>query len=160
MNTNPSLMQLMPVTHQFLLLSSMRNFSTKKRLFRPLNHLLYHYQQQRIPQPSRIVQIGVHQPPFHNNQALPLHFLLIININPNLIGVIVKHAVFKDTLPNDARCFDLSLINNPQHLILKALKDIASPHPGNHEPIMLFSTTTLLLLGCWIVEHLTTLHLT
>ena len=27
----------------FLLLSSMRNFSTKKHLFRPFNHLLYHY---------------------------------------------------------------------------------------------------------------------
>ncbi|KAL6322398.1 hypothetical protein AAG906_007952 [Vitis piasezkii] len=49
MSTNLSLMQLMPVTHQFLLLSSMRNFSTKKHLFRPLNHLLYHYQQRQIP---------------------------------------------------------------------------------------------------------------
>ena len=45
MSTNSSLMQLMPVTRQFLLLSSMRNFSTKKHIFRPLNHLLYHYQQ-------------------------------------------------------------------------------------------------------------------
>ena len=160
MSTNPSLMQLMSVTCQFLLLSSRRNFSTKKHLFRLLNHLLYHYQQQKILQHSGIIQIGVHQPPLHNNQALPLHFLLIININPNLIGVIVKHAVFKDTLPNDARCFDLSLINNPQHLILKVLRDIASPHPSNHEPIMLFLATTLLLLSCWIVEHLTTLHLT
>ena len=80
-----SLMQLMPVTRIFLLLSSMRNFSTKKHLFRPLNLLLYHYQQRKIPQPSRIIQIGVHQPPLHNNQALSLRFLLMINANPNLI---------------------------------------------------------------------------
>ncbi|KAL6324668.1 hypothetical protein AAG906_013481 [Vitis piasezkii] len=84
----------------------------------------------------------------------------MINANPNLIRVIVKHSVFKDTLPNDARCFSLSLINNPRHLVLKALRDIAPSHPSNHEPIMLFLATTLLLLGCWIVEHLTTLHLT
>ncbi|RVW81302.1 Retrovirus-related Pol polyprotein from transposon RE2 [Vitis vinifera] len=92
MSTNPSLMQLMLVTRQFLLLSSMRNFSTKKHLFRPLNHLLYHYQQRKIPQPSRIIQIGIHQPPIHNNQALPLRFLLMINANPNLIWVVVKHV--------------------------------------------------------------------
>ncbi|KAL6323720.1 hypothetical protein AAG906_002188 [Vitis piasezkii] len=84
----------------------------------------------------------------------------MINANPNLIWVVVKHTIFKDTLPNDARCFGLSLINNPRHLILKALKDIALPHPGNHKPIMLLSATTLLLLGCWIVEHFTTLRLT
>ncbi|RVW63492.1 Retrovirus-related Pol polyprotein from transposon RE2 [Vitis vinifera] len=30
------------------------------------------YQQRKILLPSGIVQIGVHQPPFHNNQALPL----------------------------------------------------------------------------------------
>ncbi|KAL6322359.1 hypothetical protein AAG906_007912 [Vitis piasezkii] len=70
----------------------------------------------------------------------------MINANPNLIWVVVKHAVFKDTLPNDARCFNLSLINNPRQLVLKALRDIAPPHPGNYEPIMLFSTTSLLLL--------------
>ena len=148
MSTNLSLMQLMPMTRQFLFLSSMRNFSTKKHLFRLLNHLFYHYHQRKILQPSDIVQIGVHQPPLHNNQGLPLRFLLMINANSNLIWVVVKHAVFKDTLPSDARCFGLSLINNPQHLVLKALRDIAPPHPGNHEPIMLFSTTTLLLLGC------------
>ena len=158
MSKNLSLMQLMPVTHQFLLLSSMRNFSTKKHLFRPLNHLLY--QQQQILQPFRIVQISVHQPPLHNNQALPLRFLLMINTNSNPIWVAVNHAVFKDTLPSDARCFGLSLINNPQHLVLKAPKDIAPPHPGNHKPIMLFSAITLLLLNCWIVEHLTMLRLT
>ncbi|KAL6339356.1 hypothetical protein AAG906_028088 [Vitis piasezkii] len=84
----------------------------------------------------------------------------MINANPNPIWVVVKHAVFKDTLPSDARCFDLSLINNPQHLVLKALRDIAPPRPSNQEPIMLFSATTLLLLGCWIVEHLTMLRLT
>ena len=155
MSTNSSLMQLMPVTRQFLLLSSMRNFSTKKHLFRPLNHLLY--QQLQILQPFRIVQISVHQPPLHNNQTLPLRFLLMINVNPNLIWVVVKHAVFKDTLSNDARCFGLSLISNPQYLVLKALRDIALPHPSNHKAIMMFSVTTLLLLGCWIVEHLTTL---
>ena len=160
MSTDPSLMQLIPMTHQFLLLSSMRNFSTNKHFFRLLNHLLYHYHQRQILQPSDIVQIGVHQPPLHNNQALPLRFLLMINTNSNPIWVAVNHAVFKDTLPSDARCFGLSLINNPQHLVLKAPKDIAPPHPGNHEPIMLFSATTLLLLGCWIVEHLTTLRLT
>ena len=91
--------------------------------------------------------------------ALPI-FLLMINVNPNLIWVVVKHAVFKDTLPSDAWCFGLSLSNNPQHLVLKALRDIAPPRLGNQEPIMLFSTTTLLLLGCWIVEHLTMLRLT
>ena len=160
MSTNPLLMQLMPVTRQFLLLSFMINFSTKKHLFRPLNHLLYRYHQRQILQPSRIVQISVHQPPLHNNQALPLRFLLMINVNPNLIWVVVKHAVFKDTLPSDARCFGLSLINNPQHLVFKALRDIAFPRLGNHEPIMLFLATTLFLLGCWIVKHLTTLCLT
>ncbi|RVW36919.1 hypothetical protein CK203_104822 [Vitis vinifera] len=70
----------------------------------------------------------------------------MINTNPNLIWVIVKHAVFKNTLSSDGRCFGLSLINNPRHLILKALKDIAPPHPSNHEPIMLFLATTILLL--------------
>ena len=146
MSKNLSLMQLMPVTHQFLLLSTMRNFSTKTHLFKLLNHLFYHYQQRQIPQPSGIIQIGVHQPPLHNNQVLPLRFLLMINANPNLIWVVIKHAVFKDTLPNDARCFGLSLINNPRHLVLKALRDITPTHLGNHEPIMLFSATTLLLL--------------
>ena len=43
------------------------------------------YQQRKILLPSGIVQIGVHQPPFHNNQALPLRFLLIINANPNTL---------------------------------------------------------------------------
>ena len=160
MSINPLLMQLMPVTRQFLLLRSMRNFSTKKHLFRPLNHLLYHYHQRQILQPSRIVQIGVHQPPLHNNQTLPLRFLLMINANLNLIWVIVKHVVFKDTLPSDARCFGLSLINNPRHLVLKALKDIIPQFPCNHEPIMLFLATTLLLLGYWIVEYLIMLRLT
>ncbi|KAL6342665.1 hypothetical protein AAG906_013071 [Vitis piasezkii] len=78
----------------------------------------------------------------------------MINTNPNLIRVVVKHAVFKDTLPSDVRCFGLSLINNPRHLIFKALKDIAPPHPSNHEPIMLFSVTTLLLLGCGIMVYM------
>ncbi|RVW24220.1 hypothetical protein CK203_091379 [Vitis vinifera] len=114
----------------------MRNFSTKTHLFKLLNHLFYHYQQRQIPQPSGIIQIGVHQPPLHNNQVLPLRFLLMINANPNLIWVVIKHAVFKDTLPNDARCFGLSLINNPRHLVLKALRDITPTHLGNHEPIM------------------------
>ncbi|KAL6348918.1 hypothetical protein AAG906_033574 [Vitis piasezkii] len=62
------------VTRQFILLSCMRNFSTNKHLFK-----------------------YVHQPPLHNNQALPLRFLLMIN-----------HAVFNDTLSNDARCFDFN----------------------------------------------------
>ncbi|KAE8735065.1 hypothetical protein F3Y22_tig00000477pilonHSYRG00260 [Hibiscus syriacus] len=93
-----------------------------------------------------------HQPPIHNNQALPICFLLMINANPNLIWVVVKHAALKDTLPNDARRFDFSLINNHQHLVLKALRDIAPPYPGNHEPIMLLwvkdlNTGTILLIG-------------
>ena len=50
-------------------------------------------------------------------------FSLHDQCQPKLIWVIVKHAVFKDTLPSDARCFGLSLINNLRHLVLKALMD-------------------------------------
>ncbi|RVW97975.1 Retrovirus-related Pol polyprotein from transposon RE1 [Vitis vinifera] len=82
----------------------------------------------------------------------------MINANPNLIRVVVKHSVFKDTLPNDARCFSLSLINNPRHLVLKALRDIVPPHPSNHEPIMLFlatNTTPTWLLDSGASHHVT-----
>ena len=82
----------------------------------------------------------------------------MINANPNLIRVVVKHSVFKDILPNDARCFSLSLINNPGHLVLKALRDIVPPHPSNHEPIMLFlatNTTPTWLLDSGASHHVT-----
>ena len=83
----------------------------------------------------------------------------MINTNPNLIRVVVKHSVFKDILPNDARCFSLSLINNPRHLVLKALRDIVPPHPSNHKPIMLFSTTTL-LTPTWLLDSGASHHVT
>ncbi|KAL6326284.1 hypothetical protein AAG906_004781 [Vitis piasezkii] len=78
----------------------------------PLNHLLYHYQQRQIPQPSGIVQIGVHQPPLHNNQALPLHFLLMINANPNLIWVVVKHAGYRPSISWQPQANHVVLSNN------------------------------------------------
>ena len=89
----------------------MRNFSTKKHLFKPLNHLLYYYHQKQILQSSRIIQIGVYQPPLHNNQALPLRFLLIINANQTLFRSLQACGIQGHTAK---RCTMFWLITNQQ----------------------------------------------
>ena len=65
--------------------------------------------------------------------------------------------VFKDTLPSDARCFGLSLINNPQHLVLKALKDILSTpwQPRANHAILGNNTTLTWLLDSGASHHVT-----
>ncbi|RVW68647.1 hypothetical protein CK203_062150 [Vitis vinifera] len=98
-------------------------------------------------QSSRIIQIGVYQPPLHNNQALPLRFLLIINANQTLFRSLQACGIQGHTAK---RCPMFWLITNQQSPTPRP-QGTQGYHPqrlGNHEPFMLFSATTLLLLGC------------
>ncbi|RVW99353.1 hypothetical protein CK203_030755 [Vitis vinifera] len=97
----------------------MRNFSTKKHLFRPLNHLLYHYQQQN---PTAFRNRPNWRPP---------------TTTPQQPGPTTAFS------PHD-QCQPKPYLGRCQACGTQGYRP---PHPGNHEPIMLFLATTLLLLG-------------